>query len=283
VINLIHISDLHFCNISKNPFQIFSKRFLGTVNHLINRRYAHDPKICYEFIDKLESSDVVLISGDFTTTSFTKEFSESIKFLKTLVDKGIKVLAIPGNHDQYTKATYKRGDFYRYLGPYIPMKSDDGLPFHLEKDGLAAIHLANDTYMVLLDTAIYSSYIQSTGEFSKNLEKNLIDLLSMLKGKRILMANHYPLFLSKSPRHSLKRREALQRILELHTNVEMYLHGHTHVLSLADLRESNLPIVIDAGSLSYTKRSSYNHIQISESSYVVKSYLKNILHKEYTL
>ena len=42
-LRIAHISDLHFAKLSLNPFQIFSKRFIGNANSLLSRKKVFIP------------------------------------------------------------------------------------------------------------------------------------------------------------------------------------------------------------------------------------------------
>ncbi|MDN3503994.1 MAG: metallophosphoesterase [Rhabdochlamydiaceae bacterium] len=262
---IYHISDLHFGLHCLNPLQLFTKRLLGSLNYFIKRRFAHSKDLCDEFITSInpKQGDIVLISGDFTTTSQRREYQMGIKFIQALSEKGLLVYAIPGNHDAYTRYTVHKDAFYNHFCGLLPFKGEFELD--LRKDKVAAHRLENHQWLVLLDCSTYTGYLKSSGLFSKKIEEKLIIALSKIPSQdSIYLSCHYPFFQHEAPRRRLERGKNLQALLEKHPNVQLYLHGHTHRHSLADLRENGLPLISDAGSLSIKKRATYNLIDIQD-------------------
>lgn len=263
-LRIAHISDLHFSKMSFHIGQIFSKRWIGTLNSLFcrNNSYLNErPFALLDLFEKKKVSDVI-ISGDLSTTSFEKEFSIADDFIKKLEHLGIRVFTIPGNHDHYTRKAYHNKLFY----DYFPKAFSDDSPFNLKDHGVTSTPLGNDWILVALDTALATGLYYSTGEFSPSTEKNLRELLSTLpKDKKILLLNHFPFFQHDKPRRRLKRGDELREVIAEHPNIALYLHGHTHRQCVADLRSNHLPIILDSGSTSY-KTGSWNLIDLTENS-----------------
>lgn len=246
-IKLAHISDLHFSTPHYNPTQFFSKRWLGNLNLILFRkkRFIFDrlPSLLTLFQEKKIGH--VLITGDFSTTSLKKEFILAQKFVKSLKDAGLQVITLPGNHDHYTKKEFKKKYFYSFFDSSF----EQGSPYTLKEHGLAIKTLSSDWYLIALDTTAYPTLLSSQGYFSPELEKNLKEALASLKGKNIILANHFPFFQNEHFRKRLIRGNQLKTIFQEHPNIRFYLHGHTHRHCIADLRASSLPIVLDPGSV----------------------------------
>jgi 3',5'-cyclic AMP phosphodiesterase CpdA len=95
------------------------------------------------------------------------------------------------------------------------------------------------------------------------LEQKLEKALQQIPSDhQIILLNHFPLFSIESSRKSLIRKEALKKLLERFPNVKLFLHGHTHRHSIADLRSSNLPIILDSGSAAQKNNGTWNLIDI---------------------
>jgi len=257
---IIHISDLHYGKFSFNPLQLFSKRLLGNLNFLFRRQFLFDKKIIDHFEELLPSlkPTLILISGDLTTTALNSEFKEARSFFERL-SQMCPVFAIPGNHDTYTKKAYIKKTFYKSLEHLFPIDGD--FKTNLKKEGIAIFKLGTNRHLLMLDCSESSSYFLSTGHFNSFLEKKLEQILAHVPSQeKIILCCHYPLFNYEGARRRLVAAEHLQKIIERYPNIDLYLHGHTHRHTIADLRGNNLPLISDAGSLSYRKQATFNVI-----------------------
>ncbi|MCB1116462.1 MAG: metallophosphoesterase [Chlamydiia bacterium] len=261
MIKLAHISDLHFSKLSLSPAQFFSKRWLGNLNLLMNRAkdYINDrPFSLIPYFQK-EGITHVIISGDLTTTSSKKEYQVAEKFVDALKKMGIKVFAIPGNHDSYTKKADRSKAFYKSF------PSPKGSPFSLSTHGVTSLALTEGWTLVLMDTTYASSLTSSNGFFSKVIEENLKTLLNTIDPKQqILLVNHFPFFQHDKPRRRLINGESLHSLIASYPNIQLYLHGHTHRRTIADLRANKLPLILDSGSTGH-KNGSWNLLELEKN------------------
>ncbi len=263
MVRIAHISDLHFASPTFSPLQFFSKRWIGNFYHMLVRRNHHDTRELDQLINTFASLKInyVLITGDLTTTSQTKEFKQAVTFINKLEKIGIKVVVIPGNHDHYTKKAWKQKKFYRFFPDY----KENG--YGLKEDGVALLPLDSGWSLIALDTAFASPLTSSQGHFHPKTEKALQKILSSLpQQENILVMNHFPLFEQEKPQKSLLRVGELRALLSSYPNVRFYLHGHTHIHCLADLRPSHYPIILDSGSLSKIKNGSWNLLDLTSKS-----------------
>jgi 3',5'-cyclic AMP phosphodiesterase CpdA len=268
-LRIAHLSDLHFTKICFSPFQFFSKRWLGNFNYLLFRRGEFKLERLPSLVEKFKELkiDLVLISGDLSTTSLRSEFLIGSQFVQMLKDQGIAVIVLPGNHDHYTRLAYKNKHFYQFF--------DTGWSkeYCLKKDGLAVKELAPGWTLIALDTACATNYVSSQGYFSPDLEERLTNLLSSLPpSQSVLLVNHFPFFQTDGPRRKLVRGEALKNLLSRFPSVKLYLHGHTHRHSIADLRGSSLPIISDSGSATLRKNGSWNLIELQKNACTIQPF-----------
>jgi hypothetical protein len=63
--------------------------------------------------------------------------------------------------------------------------------------------------------------------------------------------------------------------------VKLFLHGHSHRQCIADLRSSNLPIILDSGSTAQKHNGTWNLIDITPSGCDIEVY-KNTYEHGYT-
>ena len=263
---LAHISDLHFSKLTWNPSQFFSKRWLGNMNLAFARKHTFDPDGLTSLIPVFheQNIDAVLITGDLTSTSHEKEFVLAHQFIETLRKENFKVFTLPGNHDHYTRKAYKNKLFYQFFDPAYTSLTDPVSSLSLKEDGLTAAYFGNNWWLFALDTALATSLFSSNGYFSSELEHKLETALSDLpEDHNVILLNHFPLFATEAQRKSLLRREALKKLIERFPKIKLFLHGHTHRHCIADLRSSNLPIILDSGSTAQKNGATWNRIDIT--------------------
>lgn len=270
-----HISDLHFSSFFFTPTQFLSKRWVGNLNLLLNRNKTFDHKSLYTLIPLFQelNIDAVLLTGDLTTTSHAVEFEMAKRFIDALREAHIQVFLIPGNHDHYTRSAYEKQDFYRYFN--IVHRSDDVHSFFkLKEDKVCATHLGKQWWLIAIDSAQATSLFSSHGVFSEQVQHNLEHALSFLPSDhKIILLNHFPFF-EDNKKKALHRADVLRSILQRHPQIKLYLHGHTHRHILADLRPSQLPIVIDSGCTAQKNGATWNLIDIAEEGCDVAVYKK---------
>lgn len=263
---LAHISDLHFSKLTWNPSQFFSKRWLGNMNLAFARKHTFDPDGLTSLLPVFQERniDAVLITGDLTSTSHEKEFALAQEFIETLRKEKLKVFTLPGNHDHYTRKAYKKKLFYQFFDASYTALTDPVSSLNLKEDGLTAAYFGHNWWLIALDTALATSLLSSNGYFSAELEHKLeIALNDLPDDHSVILINHFPLFATESQRKSLLRREALKKLIERFPKIKLFLHGHTHRHCIADLRSSNLPIILDSGSTAQKNGATWNLIDIT--------------------
>lgn len=269
---IAQISDFHFMHFTWNPFRLLSKRILGNLNWLCVRRK-------HFFEEQLEplpglfkdlGVDWVLLGGDFSTTAMPEEFEKAERFVGQMEQPWI---AIPGNHDHYTKGSYRDKRFYQTFANKrreIVHKAE----FFTLKDHAIEVHQMGAGWrLIALDTALATNPYSSEGCFSTQLESYLEEVLQLIpQTESILLFNHFPFFQNDLPRRNLLRGEKLQKIIQRDTRIRLYLHGHTHRHTVADLQASSLPIVLDSGSCAQGKKGAWNLIDIQANGCQVSTY-----------
>jgi|SRR5579872_508343 len=259
---IAHISDLHFAKASYGLCQFFSKRWIGNLNLIFFRNRQFDPRQLDSLPDLFKQMhvDCVLITGDLTTTSLKEEFEQALFFVRKFEENKIAVELLPGNHDHYTKKAYAERLFYEYF----PSPSSSGI--NVKK-------LTKEWWLITLDCALATSLLSSQGEFSPELEQALHEALAAIPPQQnVLIANHFPLFQQEGIRKALLRSEALRKQLSFSPQIKLYLHGHCHRHCIADLRASNLPIILDSGSTAERKGGTWNLIDLNAHGCEVQSF-----------
>jgi 3',5'-cyclic AMP phosphodiesterase CpdA len=275
MLNIAHISDLHFAKISFSIKQFLSKQWIGNFNNLLLRKffYSHRQLFLLPQLLKKLNTHYLIITGDFTATSQIKEFELAKEFLSTLPDNNIKILSVPGNHDHYTKTAFLNKRFYKFLENGSPNHDFPTKSYSLKEHGVESFPLNNKWWYLGIDTALATPILSARGLFSEKIEQELINLLKLIPPQiNIIVVNHFPFSQEGHKRRILKRGNDLKNILQKNPHVKLYLHGHTHKNYISDQRKNHLPIIIDSGSISSKKNGSFNFLSITNNSINIDTY-----------
>jgi 3',5'-cyclic AMP phosphodiesterase CpdA len=269
---IAQISDLHFTHLTFNPFRLFSKRALGVFNWLLRRRnhfFEHQLTPLPQLFQEL-GVDLVLVGGDLSTTALKKEFEKASRFVSQINQPWF---ATSGNHDRYTRRSCRNKHFYQFFHHERKEVSEPVEFFTLKDHRIEAHKIGKGWRLILLDTSLATHFHSAEGLFSEKLEEYLREVLALIpKEESILILNHFPFFQNDEKRHNLRRGKELQKILEENPRIRLYLHGHTHRQTVADLQLSRLPIVLDSGSCAQGKKGSWNLIDLKPESCIISTY-----------
>src|SRR3712207_1356312 len=75
---------------------------MSTIAHLSDVHFgAHDPAVVAGVETWLDQNppDLVIVSGDFTQRARVEQYRQAGEFLDRIEARGLKTLAVPGNHD----------------------------------------------------------------------------------------------------------------------------------------------------------------------------------------
>ncbi len=116
-----HITDLHFWQVPRDPRRWLCKRGIGMINVLLHRRHEHRTERAPEFAGLLlsQGASACIASGDFSSTSLEDEFAQADRFLSLLAGGGLPVLAVPGNHDFYTRGAVRSRRCEQAMAPHM--------------------------------------------------------------------------------------------------------------------------------------------------------------------
>lgn len=218
---LVLFGDIHLYRLWLTPWQLASKRILGQSNLILNRRKTFRHDLLAGMIDRaigLEP-DMLLLSGDVTTTSLKKEFLDVAAALKPLADR-VPTVLVPGNHDRYTFRASRSRLIDRMLHEMVP----DAFPHTRE--------LTDRWRLLALDGAVPRVYNARgrLGAFQFEQAKAYAESLDETQGLVVLC--HYPCALPghihEHESHALQERDALRGVLENCKARVVYLHGHIH-------------------------------------------------------
>ena len=239
---LIHFSDLHFWTTAGWDGDFTFKRVLGRLNLRLRRGRAFPPNLAHQVVAEIvrRSADLVVFSGDISTTSMIAEFRAGREALAAVRDKwGERFVAIPGNHDRYTRRACRQKLFEKHF-----LERPASYPFAGQvtpQVGLVGIDLSG--------ARIWSA----RGTVTRPAIEEIGDAIAAQKRRTpfVIVVGHYPLALQAgvTPRWGRAlplRAQLLRQVADAGAN--LYLHGHEH------RRRAVLPygreglVCVDAGS-----------------------------------
>ncbi len=220
---IVLIGDIHWYRLRVAPWKLFGKRLLGQANLWLNRRKRFDPTRMGPVVQRAMSlkPDILLLSGDFTTTTLQGEFEGALNAIKPLVDQVQTTLAVPGNHDRYTFSSQRTKHVEQALGELMPTT-------------MPCLTRLNDRWSVLAMDAAVPRCLSSRGRLGQEAllqAKKLLDSLDADQGVFVLC--HYALgnppdHAPMKQGHRLDEDQALIEILSQAKSKTVYMHGHVH-------------------------------------------------------
>jgi 3',5'-cyclic AMP phosphodiesterase CpdA len=222
----VHIADLHFWEVVLNPLRLMNKRLLGSANVLLRRRHEYLTARAEEYAGYVASlgAPAVVLTGDFTSTSTEREFEAGAAFADGLAQRGLRVIAMPGNHDVYTYGVVRKKRFEAFFGAYMP---EEGYP--------ARMTLSGGTPLVAVPTVV-PNLISSRGRITPEEADATRALLAACPEGPIVVAGHYPVLHSTyayrtTASRQLRNAESLRAVLADSGKEILYIAGHVHRLS----------------------------------------------------
>lgn len=226
MIRLAHISDVHISSPWQTlPRMFTSKRLMGGMNMLLFRRRelrnATFPLVLQHI--QQQSPDLVLLTGDISTTALPHEFAHAQILLDPVI-KQDKLVTIPGNHDVYTARAQQQGRYELYFSSFHGEPNAE-LPYPFVR------RLDDKLTIIGLNSCVPTGLSGSWGILDEAQLTRLPELLLRYKDSfRVIMIHH---FLQDKhgtpglPRRGLRNRNDFLRILKKY-GAEMILHGHEH-------------------------------------------------------
>jgi 3',5'-cyclic AMP phosphodiesterase CpdA len=265
-VRLAHLSDVH---ITTQPLgwrrrDWFSKRVTGYINlRWLGRRYrfrSADEVLAALAADiRQRRPDHVVFSGDATNLGFEAEFARAAALLGLDGTDLLPGLAVPGNHDYYTRAIVAAGVFERHFAAWQTGERIDGerYPFAQRVGPL---------WLVGVNSCVANRVPwDARGRVGDTQLRRLERLLDGLgPGLRVLVT-HYPVCKASGKREErLHGLRDLGELVDVATrgHIALWLHGHRHGAYHHE-RPSLAPFpVICAGSATQNKRWSYGEYTI---------------------
>ncbi len=255
---IVHFSDLHAGGFLENYSAFFDKRILGAFNYNIARRHKYNLKILPKLVDNIlkEKPDVIICTGDLTSTSQPNEFKQIINVFKPLIDSNIPIIYTPGNHDAYVKNKKCENaliESFNILNEKINI-TYDSLPIAVQ---------IKDLSFIIVNEAIPVNWWSSRGRISNKAINSINDICDENKGVDKVLVGHYPLFLKQNLfnfRRRLVNGNKLKQFID-NNKIMLSLCGHIHTPYI--INENNNYKEVCSGSV--TMNNSYYIIKYNKN------------------
>ncbi|WP_432799838.1 metallophosphoesterase family protein [Poriferisphaera sp. WC338] len=215
------IGDVHLYKLDLQPKQWLSRRVIGHTNLLLNRRYRFNHSLLTPLMEKIKETkpDMLVCSGDVTTTSLEDEFHDVAHHFKPL-SKEVPTVIVPGNHDRYTFRSRRKKRIEALLEGLVP----DSFPHYRR--------LTDRWHLIALDSAI-PQILFSRGALGKKQYTALeMQLGGLTKDDAVVLLCHYPAAcppgVPSSWTHNLAEDRSLRKLLDDCPARILYVHGHIH-------------------------------------------------------
>jgi 3',5'-cyclic AMP phosphodiesterase CpdA len=269
MVRFVHYSDVHISQrgLRWRTRDLLSKKAFGWVNvNLLGRgyRFRHARQIAEAMVQEIATStvDAALFSGDATKLAFESEFKLAAEVLRADDATMPPLVAVPGNHDYYTKRDVRRGLFEKYFGSCLSgLRIDDHCYPYARKFGHVWIIALNSSNPTRLNTT-------ARGKVGYEQLQRLKQLCAQLDpGPRVILT-HYPLLAHDRSVVSAQRRlsdfrNAMKAAQDC--QISLWIHGHQHKPYILTPGEDLPFTTICVGSATQTRRWSHNLYEIIDS------------------
>ena len=256
---IIHFSDPHAGAMPDSLSAFIDKRIVGTLNYAFKRRFLHNMESMQKGVDYIiqENPDVVVCTGDLTSTGQPREFDIMLEILQPLINRaGMKFLYVPGNHDLYVKNRRCR---LAFENTFTKLNGDE-----LDFASLPNVLTVGECDFMLVNECCPTNIFLSTGYLDLENSRKIEEICAEKRERPLVMLGHFPLrkkYSLMGLRHKLYNQG---RVLELLNSqkIDLALCGHTHKW-LYDVDSSGRGEVV-AGSI--TKTDDLNIIEYDKTT-----------------
>ena len=221
---IVHFSDPHAGGPAEDWLAYFDKRWVGVFNYRFRRQYRVDLERLRRAVEYILDTkpDVIVCTGDLTSTGQPGEFEKISPYLEPLKKSGIPFLYMPGNHDCYVhrpKCVKAMKEMVQYLSGGL--YSFDELP---------AVRRIAGADFILLNTSRPSNLLCSWGFVNKKDSAFIEEFCNRPQTAPRILLSHYPM-IEEHPflrlRHALIGQKNILKLMR-EKKIDLSLCGHVH-------------------------------------------------------
>ena len=221
---IVHFSDPHAGGGAEDWLAYLDKRWVGVFNYTFRRRFRFDLRGLEALVQYVIQNpvDLVVCTGDLTSTGQPGEFATVKKILQPLRDSGIPIIYTPGNHDCYVK----RPKCVRAMEEMVEYLSCGRYSF---QDMPICLNFGECDF-ILLNTSRPSNLLCSWGFVSRKDSAYVEQICREPKTRPRVLVGHYPLLEEHPILRTRHRLFGQKKLVELMRNgaIDLSLCGHVH-------------------------------------------------------
>lgn len=221
---IVHFSDPHAGGSAEDFMAYFDKRWVGVFNYRFRRRFRHNLDLLKRAVAYILEirPEVVVCTGDLTSTGQPGEFARVLAILEPLRAAQIPFFYLPGNHDCYVK----RPSCVRAVRAAVERLNVPPLRF----EELPQLRTVAGIDFLLLNTSRPSNLLCSWGFVSAADDAWIRKICAEPKVRPRILLSHYPM-LENHPilrmRHRLFGQKNIVKLMRSHA-IDLVLCGHVH-------------------------------------------------------
>ncbi|MDD4317153.1 MAG: metallophosphoesterase [Victivallaceae bacterium] len=219
---IIHFSDPHAGGAAEDWMAYIDKRWVGVFNYRFRRRFQHDLTLLEKAVTYILENrpDIAVCTGDLTSTGQPGEFEKTLTIMKPLLNSGIPLIYVPGNHDCYVRLRKCREAVENAVRELCDYEFND-LPLVKSFAGCD---------FIVVNESGPTNLFSSRGHMDKKTSDFVLDYCSQPKNRPRIIVGHYPL-LEEHPllrfRHDMGGHRQVAKLL-CEKNIDISLCGHIH-------------------------------------------------------
>ena len=247
------LTDLHVCDWSDmRPADFVTKRLTGFASYRLRRAHEHSDAVVSAAVERLieERPDLVVVSGDVSNIGMRSEMMAARRVLEPLVEAGLRVAMIPGNHDYYMPDS-SDGRFEEIFGDWLGdgAPRGDAYPYYVD---------VGSVRVIMMNTAIPTAPLMAYGKVGRTqlASASMMAHDARDEGRTVMMAMHHHPTRAPHKRFELQRRlvDAVDvRHLMADSGVALAVHGHNHYHHARRMRGHTDTLILGLGSSSSTR------------------------------
>lgn len=243
-LNIHIISDIHYAPRSQYDYVGDFKESSETNGSGKQMKYQEEILDAYINEEIENHPDYIFITGDLVFSGSKENHELLSKKLKPLLDNGIKVLVVPGNHDFDNIPFSIKNNVMVYGDPannkdfkeiYANYGYKDAI--FLDGDSLSYFYkLDNNTCLIALDTI--TQYGLTFGSLKDSTLDWIKERLEYAKANKldVIMIGHHNLFYHNEMfeiGYTLDNSDDLRKLMKEY-NVHLYISGHMHIQDIIE-------------------------------------------------
>ena len=221
---IIHFSDIHAGGPAEDFLAYIDKRWVGVFNYTYRRKFQHDLSRLEKAVSVILANppDLIVCTGDLTSTGQPGEFAKVKAILQRLVASGIPFFFIPGNHDYYVH----RPKCVNYMKSMVEYLTGGRYTFA----DLPVMQRLNELDFIIVNESWPSNLLSSHGVLKPESSRWVAEICARPPERPRVIIGHYPL-IEDHPllrmRHRLFGQKEVAALLR-EGKIDLSLCGHVH-------------------------------------------------------